>query len=288
MPRRPLGIRVRERADGKYEAFVTLHQPNLAASWSTPQGTRPNELMVGATFETEIQATLAANAMAAPRWDATNERNSCILCHKNFALFRRPHHCRNCGYHVCAQCSNRKWPATMVPHTYHNNEKKVRICDGCHFFMDTFRAALIHGDEELARRTYDTGNVNLYCPYTIYKGAFPIHCAAAGGNLQIIRWLLEECLCALKAPGTLSPLVDDDRLSVLATAAVHGHVEVMRYLVHVHSCSVTEITNVSALQRAVHFLLEAPTPPPEFHATAAASGRMNRRRSEPGGVPVAN
>ena len=79
----------------------------------------------------------------------------------------------------------------MLPPTFHNRERMVRVCDVCHLLTVTFADALCRGDHILAIETYCTGNINLFCPLTIFDGgAYPIHMAARGGNLSLLRWLI--------------------------------------------------------------------------------------------------
>lgn len=55
-----------------------------------------------------------------------NEQTThCVLCDKEFGIFRRKHHCRSCGALVCGKCS----PAKMYVHGY--KDQKVRVCQTC-------------------------------------------------------------------------------------------------------------------------------------------------------------
>ena len=74
-----------------------------------------------------------------PIWQADEEVESCFICHKDFTLFYRRHHCRKCGRVVCGTCSSTMTsyePGTYVvspqsqvfmqsPHVPH------RTCDVC-------------------------------------------------------------------------------------------------------------------------------------------------------------
>lgn len=267
--------RVQPNTAGRFDVYVTMYQPQLQGAWSTPQGSRPRELLI-TTYPNEREAVIAGLAHAPPRWEGPGERNSCVICNKSFTFVRRPHHCRNCGYYVCSSCSHKHWPSSMVPPTYHNAEKRVRACNACHFLMETFRDALKHGDYELARQTYESGNVNLHCPNEMERGEYPVHFAAQGGNLMIMRWLVEEQMCALRDP--IQPLMTADKLSVLAVAASYGQTAIMHYLMHEHGCKVTEITDVSILQRALHMIIDAPGDPPPFPRNRISKKRRNSTR----------
>ena len=60
----------------------------------------------------------------------------------------------------------------MIPETYNNNdESSVKICNSCDFLSKSFRQALLEGNYEDAVSIYNTGNVNLRCPFMNVKGA---------------------------------------------------------------------------------------------------------------------
>ncbi|ETS86496.1 hypothetical protein PFICI_00324 [Pestalotiopsis fici W106-1] len=40
-----------------------------------------------------------------PRWQPDSEVTSCPICHRDFSIFNRKHHCRKCGRVVCSSCS---------------------------------------------------------------------------------------------------------------------------------------------------------------------------------------
>lgn len=51
-----------------------------------------------------------------PVWQADDEVESCFICHKDFTIFYRRHHCRKCGRVVCGTCSDTRTP--YEPGTY--------------------------------------------------------------------------------------------------------------------------------------------------------------------------
>jgi hypothetical protein len=110
--------------------------------------------------------------------------------------------------------------------------RRVNVCIDCHYLAQRFRTALLQGNEEDALDVYETGNINLRCPlgkdkdkdkdkdhhfmyhqqYTISNGnsssgnihkslhgetMFPVHCVAHGGNLTLLKWLVEVHYCAI-------------------------------------------------------------------------------------------
>lgn len=42
--------------------------------------------------------------MEAADWIEDNEAPNCMLCHKDFTIFNRRHHCRRCGRIFCDEC----------------------------------------------------------------------------------------------------------------------------------------------------------------------------------------
>lgn len=56
---------------------------------------------------------------------AGDNDSKCAVCAVDFDLFKRRHHCRNCGASVCSECSEHRLPLLAFgPDTF-------RVCDGC-------------------------------------------------------------------------------------------------------------------------------------------------------------
>ena len=53
---------------------------------------------------------------------------SCMICTKQFTLFRRRHHCRRCGACVCDGCSSARVPLRVLPD--HRARKPAQFFDG--------------------------------------------------------------------------------------------------------------------------------------------------------------
>jgi hypothetical protein len=252
-------------------AQILLKQPNLAdKSSKTPQGHRPNIQNIG-TFKSLAAAEHACDTMCPPVWEADytveelsskRHRNPCFLCNTKATFLSKIHHCRNCGLVVCNACSSKRWPSSMVPITYHNqSSSKIRTCDACHALMMNFVIALISGDLISAQATYNTGNVNLFCPLSCFKGGgYPIHYAVMGGNLEIVKWLVDGMHCGIYDDHAKEYLKNDDSLDVLMLAAEYNHVHIMRYLVNDHRMPLTNFktgdkTHFASLLRVLHFYL---------------------------------
>lgn len=76
-----------------------------------------------------------------------------------------------------------------------------------------------------------------------------------GGNLNLLKWLIEVERCALQSKVN-GPLSTTSGLTALAIAAKYGHLELMKYLTRERGCSVTEIKEVDILQRGLHVALQ--------------------------------
>lgn len=59
-------------------------------------------------------------------WQKDNIVTECPACQKPFSVFRRRHHCRNCGGVYCADCSARE---ILIPESTYATQE--RVCDSC-------------------------------------------------------------------------------------------------------------------------------------------------------------
>jgi hypothetical protein len=66
----------------------------------------------------------------APLWKPDAQVSGCKSCTVNFSLLLRRHHCRNCGFIVCDNCSKRRFKLEHV-----DKNKDVRVCDACFLFL---------------------------------------------------------------------------------------------------------------------------------------------------------
>jgi hypothetical protein len=202
-----------------------------------------NKYLKAFSFKTEPEAREAAIANAPPKMVNFSESPSCFICKGNFAVFRRAVHCRNCGVCVCSACST-TWPAKMIPSTYNlKNESQVKICTSCNALSTSFKKALLDGDLEEAFALYGTGNINLRTPFAAPNKhdemMYPIHCAVEGGNLNLLRWLIDDHFCPIQIHSTKwnkrgseeVPVVTSCGRSVLDIALENSRLDILRYLV---------------------------------------------------------
>ena len=61
-----------------------------------------------------------------PEWKLDKDSKDCTLCHAEFSVMTRKHHCRNCGECFCSKCCSNQ--ATLPKFGI---EKEVRVCESC-------------------------------------------------------------------------------------------------------------------------------------------------------------
>ena len=198
------------------------------------------------SFPTLIEAREAAYSYAPPVLTPFEKSPTCFICNGKFAIFRRAVHCKSCGVCVCRKCVI-QWPAKRLPQTYnHKRESKLNVCMSCNHLSEEFQDALMKGEEEGALALYETGNVNLRCPFGKDVNGeimFPIHCAVQGGNLNLVRWLADIHFCPVfmtqltnnndaKDDGmSKQPLLTSKGRSALYHAMSTQQIDILRYLV---------------------------------------------------------
>ena len=166
-----LPFTVRQESIGKWVGSISLKQSALPPGANSPQGNRPDTVAVTNGCTSRDICEQWCLTLVPPRWVNKKKVTTCLLCDNKFGIFSYGHHCRNCGYVICNNCSEKSWPSTMLSTYYHNNENNVRVCNDCHKLMVLFVKALKDGDEVTALAVYNTGNVNLHKPYTLFKNA---------------------------------------------------------------------------------------------------------------------
>ena len=132
----------------------------------------------------------------------------------------------------------------MIPETYNiKKESMVHSCKACDWLCNSFRLALLEGKMDEAVALHATGNVNLTTPFANVKGEefYPVHCAVLGGNLMLLKWLVDDNCCPIKSvrvsgkakelSNRYTPIVTSKGRSLLGIAMENEVVDIVRYLV---------------------------------------------------------
>lgn len=161
----------------------------------------------------------------------------------------------------------------MIPDTFNlKNEAVVKICKSCDSLSQGFRSALLDGDYEEVIALYGTGNINLRTPFPVANKkdeiVYPVHCAVEGGNIDIVRWLVDGHHCPLKKVqasskkarparrGAPESLITTSRnRHVLSIAIRRLQVDMIRYLVVDCGVSIHESTDLESSLRALEATL---------------------------------
>ena len=237
-----------------YLQWTVKPNPTIPGQWVTSVMTNQKAMSDGNNLEAELtkasySATTQAEAYetglanAVPLMQSFDDNPICSVCNAKFALFRRPCHCRNCGVCICANCAT-TWPSRMFPPTFvRKNDKSVlNVCIACDWVQTSFREALLTGNRQAAEDLYATGNVNIRSPFCLEKNAeepFPIHLAVLGGNLGLIKWMIETRYVPLRMVQTQKngrkpvevPLLTSHGRSPMAIALLHQRLDIVRYFV---------------------------------------------------------
>lgn len=70
------------------------------------------------------------NVEVAPQWIPDKETDTCMRCRiAKFTLVNRRHHCRNCGYVICNDCSKNKYLLSS------QSVEPLRVCNTCYSLL---------------------------------------------------------------------------------------------------------------------------------------------------------
>jgi FYVE zinc finger len=209
------------------------------------------------SMPSEKQAVYFAKAWTPPRMFSFACNKFCHICASKFAIFRRACHCRNCGVCICKDCAV-QWPSKMVPDTYNiKRENFVNVCKSCNWLCNSFRRALLEGLHDQVVALYATGNVNIHTSFANVKGElfFPVHCAVLGGNIELLKFLVDELCCPIKtfhiasnarnSKSVVTPIVTSKGRSLLGIAMNHEKLDIVRYLVTEKGVSLTSEKDVT-------------------------------------------
>lgn len=244
----------------------SVHYSVSTSSWTTrivSYSTDDNNMRkyLSFSFAKEDVARKFGKAYSPPK--AMTGSLRCGCCSAKPGTKARLFNCKNCGVQMCDACSCR-WGVRMIPKTYLSSQSNtvlltVRVCKSCDWLSNAFCMALLQGQYNNAVLIYATGNVNLRSTFaSIHKEAmFPIHCAVMGGNLDLVKWLVEanDCPLSVKRPlsmkrspqsGTLQS-VQTSKSRTLMDLAMTGRpkIDILQYLVG---------KNISVLDTKVAFL----------------------------------
>mmetsp|Transcript_19301 Transcript_19301/g.41712 ORF Transcript_19301/g.41712 Transcript_19301/m.41712 type:complete len:332 (+) Transcript_19301:127-1122(+) len=91
--------------------------------------TRTYVTILAESTQNNIKERQASGFPESPKlgqWVPDDEQSRCFGCKDPFTLFRRRHHCRNCGRIFCNPCSGRRIPLGNIGYT-----QPVRVCNVC-------------------------------------------------------------------------------------------------------------------------------------------------------------
>lgn len=221
------------------------------------------------SFHTEREALESAYANAPAKMIPFDENPRCFVCNVKFTVLRRACHCRNCGVCICNGCSI-SWNKQSVPETYNvKNENSVKVCTSCDTLSKMFRNALIDANYEKVLALYNTGNINLRCQFPSNKGSevkLPVHCAAEGGSLKLLRWLVDVHHCPIKRIRTgnrYKSQTDDEIIttskgrSIVEIAMSSKSVDILNYLINVKELGFEGVRSVDIALGALRAVIMA-------------------------------
>ncbi len=219
---------------------------------------------------TYLNSIYLAYANAPAKMAPYDENPFCFICSAQFSVFKRASHCRNCGVCVCNGCTT-SWSKVCIPETYNiKGETTIKVCKSCDSLSKIFKRSILESNYDDAITVYNTGNINLRCPFMTSKGSeamLPIHCAAEGGSLEILQWLVEIHFCPLKRIRTSNRnksqhtdelITTSKGRSVLEIAMANQNVDILRYLVNDKNVDVTGVKDLGIALKALEAVLRAP------------------------------
>uniref|UniRef100_A0A7E4UZI4 FYVE-type domain-containing protein n=1 Tax=Panagrellus redivivus TaxID=6233 RepID=A0A7E4UZI4_PANRE len=77
----------------------------------------------------EAQESMPIRATVGVRWVPDSDCMQCTSCGNAFTVFRRRHHCRNCGRLFCHRCSAQEMPIPELGY-----DTNVRVCNLCYLY----------------------------------------------------------------------------------------------------------------------------------------------------------
>lgn len=141
----------------------------------------------------------------------------------------------------------------------------ARVCRTCDWLSNAFCMALIQGKYDDALALYNTKNVNLRtCFADINREAmFPVHCAAMGGSLDLLIWLVDVHLCPysvqrhVRTGRPLSVQTSAERTLIDIAMTGKPKLDILRYLVAEKNLSIADTKDSKLAPRTLEALLRA-------------------------------
>jgi len=154
-----------------------------------------------------------------------------------------------------------------MPKTYLGSvtSTKVTVCKNCDWLSHGFCMALVKGRLDEAKAFVETGNINIRSNFADIDGEaiFPVHAAVIGGNVNILRWLVDTLGCPIStelSTGSLTATKSTTNQSLrtskgrsLIDLALNGKKkpDIVRYLIVEKKLSVKDSNNTPLLLNAI-------------------------------------
>ena len=245
------------------------------------------------SFRSENEAKETAYVNAPPKMIRFDMMSHCFGCESKFnQVFRRPSHCQNCGVCICPSCAT-TWSKAMIPETYNiKNKRTAKVCKTCDYLSTRFRHALMSGDFKAAKIIYMTGNINLRCPFSNIKRGnevmLPLHCAVAGGNLELCIWMVDVHHCPLRMINTgnnkqmTSTLISTSKgRNVIDIALDHRRIDVLKYFINQKNLPISKGNGEkqNPMYDTLRLLLKTQAEESQFEASSPRTPSRMRRIS---------
>uniref|UniRef100_A0A8C5U5Z3 FYVE, RhoGEF and PH domain containing 2 n=1 Tax=Malurus cyaneus samueli TaxID=2593467 RepID=A0A8C5U5Z3_9PASS len=126
------GMKVRQDTEFPHTFLVSGKKRSLElqASWGRVRRGTGEDRRAGTTQTMVSHPQTEELGLRAPQWVRDNLVTMCMRCKEPFnAITRRRHHCRACGYVVCARCSDYK------AELQYDGNRPNRVCQECYIFL---------------------------------------------------------------------------------------------------------------------------------------------------------
>ena len=155
----------------------------------------------------------------------------------------------------------------MIPKTYVHSAYQpqvVRVCSSCNWLSNAFCLALLKGSYQDAVTLFETGNVNLRTTFASIRdeSMFPLHACVLGGNLELLKWLVDKQLCPFsvkrdsKTGKRLSVKTSNNRTLIDLAMTGKPKLDILMYLV-AKGLSVSDCADVGLTAKTLEALLKS-------------------------------